>query len=156
MAKAQALAILFSFLAVVHGQIACSHTTTRPLVHGELILPLALLISRPEVLPSGQEVLVQGYLSRGFGLHLFLTSEHAAGLDISSSIDVSDPTEDGSLYRSDCFERFVRVSGTFVRRPSGEVTIQSPTEIVYLSEEAQANEDWAHLFVRCWPIPGAA
>ena len=126
------------------------------MVEGELIVPLVALLVRPEVLPSGQKVLVRGYLVKGLGPLLFLTAEHAEAFDTSAAIPVSDPSEDGSLMRADCFDRFVAVSGTFVRHESGEVTIQRTTKVEYRSASAAESKDWPHLYVTCWQMPAAA
>ena len=126
------------------------------MVEGELIVPLVALLVRPDLLPSGQQVVVSGYFAKGFGPLLFLTAEHAEAFDTSAAIPVSDPTEDGSLTRADCFDRFVAVSGTFVRHESGEVTIQQTKKVQYRSAPAAESKDWAHLYVTCWRMPAAA
>ncbi len=142
--------------AALSGPVSCAGTTSQSLVDGDLIVPLAALITRPELLSSGQQITVQGYFSKGVGPLLFLTSEHAAAFDTISAIAVVDPTEDGSLTQADCFDRFVTVHGTFVRHNSGETTIQNVSEVEYRSQSAAESRDWAHLFVTCWPVPHAA
>ncbi len=143
-------------LVICLGQVACRTPSPQPLVHSPLILPLVALVVRPDLFSSGQQVIVEGFLSHDGSPLLFLTSEHAAAFDTSSAIRVSDPTPDGSLTLSDCMGKWVAVHGVFIRHTSGEVTIRHPTRVVYRNPEARSRNDWSHANVVCWASSDAA
>jgi hypothetical protein len=63
-------------------------------------VPLIQLLVAPENF-SGKQVQVVGFLQKKPTLQLFLTRDHAASLDVQSSVAVSDDSSDGSLTQSD-------------------------------------------------------
>lgn len=60
-----------------------------------------------------KKIRTAGFLIKKGNIHLFVTEDHAVIYDYQSSIAVSD-ADDGSIYDSQCFDRYVFLSGTVV------------------------------------------
>ncbi|MBT8085798.1 MAG: hypothetical protein KJP16_16215 [Gammaproteobacteria bacterium] len=101
------LTLLLSALAV----FGCSADENRE----NLIAASAIqLIADPDKF-EGQILVVHGYLQNKPTLRLFVSKDHALGLDIPSSIIVSDDTVDGGLTLSNCDDNYVQITGRFDR-----------------------------------------
>lgn len=93
---------------------------------GPFFVPLVALIATPDRY-VGVRVDVVGYLDRP--LHLYLTRDHAAVEDVSSSIDIIDGSEGGTLTHSTCVSHWVELIGTFYRRSNGLFGIRDAEEV---------------------------
>lgn len=142
--------------SVISAVVACSTTTPRSTT-GLAYVSLTYILAHPQEFPSGQKVRVAGYLARrGANPMLYLTSEHANGRDSGSAIFVSDPSSDGSLIKSDCFERFVSITGTF-RRRSIDRSIEAITVVEYWKPSAERSSEWDEIIpVQCWVSSAAS
>lgn len=96
--------------------------------NGTLAVSLVQLIVGPQ-LYEGRVVQTMGHLDKA-GMGLFLTRDYANAFDVTSSIAISDDTEDGLIVRGPCRDRLVLVEGRVANIPGRGWSLTAVSRIV--------------------------